>query len=274
MSSVQSRRDDLESLGYVLVYLMSGTVSWQNFHLPAIHRAKVAFLSDLKLHLRKSPLKCTFPHFICMHAPAPAVVMKCSMLMLMWFDCAAVSVACCIVFIAHLRKYFEYVQSLGFSDAPNYEFCKSIFVEALALDPKLIYDQRANQLGLWVEDGLINKLLPHSRSSNTSTSSVRSVSINKQNPIYKRLGASLPPMPENSGRPKRKAVARPTPAVPTKKRKLYRTFSIWSVLTCETSQYSTKLEVDRKYFFYWECFCHTHIHTEWIFNLRTSFWWW
>eukprot|EP01017_Pseudomicrothorax_dubius_P050761 TRINITY_DN9658_c0_g1_i5.p1 TRINITY_DN9658_c0_g1~~TRINITY_DN9658_c0_g1_i5.p1 ORF type:complete len:565 (-),score=86.66 TRINITY_DN9658_c0_g1_i5:163-1857(-) len=84
----QSRRDDLESIGYLLVYFLKGRLPWQN--LPCSSKSdKYAKIADVKSQ--------TSAVVLCKDLPP--------------------------VFIT----YFGYVKSLGFADAPDYKYLRKLF---------------------------------------------------------------------------------------------------------------------------------------------------
>jgi casein kinase 1 gamma len=89
----QSRRDDLISLGFVIVYLMRGRLPWQG--LPA---------DDAKEKCRKiaEVKRSTSVEELCNELPV------------------------------ELLKYFYYVYQLDFYDAPDYAFVRSLFGRVLA----------------------------------------------------------------------------------------------------------------------------------------------
>lgn len=84
----QSRRDDLESLGYVLIYLLKGSLPWSN--LPVIGKIeKLRQISDMKQRLSSQEL--------CKRLPE------------------------------EFASYMDYVKGLLFQDTPNYAFIKKLF---------------------------------------------------------------------------------------------------------------------------------------------------
>ena len=84
----QSRRDDLESLGYVLVYLVNGGLPWQGIQ-ESSKRLRKALILDKKL---KTSLEC-----LCMGLPGEFI------------------------------NYISYTRSLEFEETPNYAYLKRIF---------------------------------------------------------------------------------------------------------------------------------------------------
>lgn len=89
----QSRRDDLESLGYVLIYLLKGKLPWQN-QAGSNRKEKYAKMQVIKEQalLSKSLFQGLPPAF---------------------------------------QRYFEYVQSLKFDDRPDYVYLRSLFKKEL-----------------------------------------------------------------------------------------------------------------------------------------------
>lgn len=88
----QSRRDDLESLGYVLIYLFKGALPWQGIRV-ANKKQKYAKIRDRKQNISLREL--------CKDMPSQMV------------------------------DYFRYVRRLEFEDRPDYSYLRSIFRKAL-----------------------------------------------------------------------------------------------------------------------------------------------
>lgn len=88
----QSRRDDMESIGYVLVYFASGSLPWQGLKANT-KKIKYQKIMDKKMSVSIATLCRGLPD--------------------------------------ELRKYLEYTRSLRFEDKPNYPYLKSLFREAL-----------------------------------------------------------------------------------------------------------------------------------------------
>lgn len=88
----QSRRDDLESLGYVLVYLFKGTLPWQGIRV-ANKKQKYAKIRDRKQNMSLREL--------CREMPSQMV------------------------------DYFRYVRRLEFEDRPDYSYLRGLFRKAL-----------------------------------------------------------------------------------------------------------------------------------------------
>ncbi|CAD5119320.1 DgyrCDS7942 [Dimorphilus gyrociliatus] len=81
----QSRRDDLESLGYVLVYLAKGSLPWQGLKA-ATRKQKYERISEKKLS--------TIPEVLCKGFPE------------------------------EFQKYLTYTKNLKFEDAPDYDYLR------------------------------------------------------------------------------------------------------------------------------------------------------
>lgn len=86
-----SRRDDLESLGYVLVYLRRGTLPWMNIQCTSRERGSI--VSSRKIS--------TSIHELCRGLPD------------------------------EMGAYFFYIRELQFDEAPNYSLMRQIFREGL-----------------------------------------------------------------------------------------------------------------------------------------------
>lgn len=88
----QSRRDDLESLGYVLVYLYKGSLPWQGIRV-ANKKLKYTKIREKKQNIH--------PRDLCRDMPS------------------------------QLIEYFRYVRRLDFEDRPDYSYLRSLFRKAL-----------------------------------------------------------------------------------------------------------------------------------------------
>lgn len=89
----QSRKDDLEAIGYVLIYLCKGTLPWVG----------LTGLTSKEKHLKIAESKLRHPiAVLCAGLPRELV------------------------------DFFAYVRGLGFSQEPDYEFLRSLFESALA----------------------------------------------------------------------------------------------------------------------------------------------
>lgn len=88
----QARRDDLESLGYVLVYLYRGELPWQGIRVQN-KKQKYAKIRDKKQNITTREL--------CRDMPSQMV------------------------------EYFRYVRRLEFEDRPDYSYLRSLFRKAL-----------------------------------------------------------------------------------------------------------------------------------------------
>lgn len=84
----QSRRDDLEGLGFVLVYFLRGSLPWQGFQAKD-QKEKYRKILEAKLN--------TSVEVLCQGLPE------------------------------HFSKYIQYVKELKFEQAPDYEYLKNLF---------------------------------------------------------------------------------------------------------------------------------------------------
>lgn len=86
----QSRRDDLESLGYVLTYFLRGSLPWQGLKATT-KKQKYEIILEKKISTPTEVLCKGFP--------------------------------------AEFRSYFEHVRTLRFDDRPDYDYLKRLFRE-------------------------------------------------------------------------------------------------------------------------------------------------
>jgi len=87
----QSRRDDLEALGYVLIYFLKGKLPWQNVRTSKKDRKKV--IGEKKSQISIDELTSGLP--------------------------------------IEFKYYLEYVRSLKFEEDPNYEYLRNLFRQCL-----------------------------------------------------------------------------------------------------------------------------------------------
>ncbi|AYV76869.1 MAG: serine/threonine protein kinase [Barrevirus sp.] len=86
-----SRRDDLESVGYMLIYFLKGALPWQGIKKRKKHR-QVELIGDAKM--------CTSVENLCGDLPS------------------------CFM------NYIKYCRKLKFTDTPDYEYLRNLFVES------------------------------------------------------------------------------------------------------------------------------------------------
>ena len=118
----QSRRDDLESLGYVIIYLAKGTLPWANIK------------SDNKNELYNRIIeskKATSPEFLCRDLPI------------------------------QFEEYIRYVKGLGYEQEPDYRYLKNLFLISLQntggkMDFAYDWDNRINNMILLENNKISN----------------------------------------------------------------------------------------------------------------------
>lgn len=91
LGKLQSRRDDLESIGYILIYFCKGQLPWQGFKTTNL-KEKYKKIRDAKM---KIPIAA-----LCEGLPP------------------------------QFASYMRHVKKLSFSEEPDYEFLKDLFHEA------------------------------------------------------------------------------------------------------------------------------------------------
>ena len=89
LGKTQSRRDDLESIGYVLIYFLKGRLPWQGLKAGGNFKEKYKKIRDAKMKVTMQTL--------CRDLPK------------------------------EFETYMSYVKALEFSDYPDYELLKDIF---------------------------------------------------------------------------------------------------------------------------------------------------
>ena len=117
---VQSRRDDLESLGYVLIYLAKKNLPWIK-----INDTK----TDLKLKYKKIKelILSTTPEELCSGLPQ------------------------------QFTQYINYCRKLEFEEEPNYDYLKNLFVEMIKIN-EISVDNRfiSNKQFSWMKNSILN----------------------------------------------------------------------------------------------------------------------
>ena len=88
----QSRRDDLESIGYMLIYLMKGNLPWQKIK---VENKKESYLKVAQIKKYYTPEK------LCRDLPKEMV------------------------------QYMKYVKNLKFEEEPNYAYLRNLFVQMM-----------------------------------------------------------------------------------------------------------------------------------------------
>ncbi|XP_071675747.1 uncharacterized protein [Lolium perenne] len=113
----QSRRDDLESIGYMLLYFLTGSLPWQGIEA-GNHRQTHEMIKDMKIatspevtSLCQGPLSkllgCRFSQ------PCPLLPVNFQEL--------------CLGHPTEFASYLNYCRSLGFEDKPDYMYLKKMF---------------------------------------------------------------------------------------------------------------------------------------------------
>ena len=88
----QSRRDDLESIGYMIIYLMQGNLPWQ----------KIRVVNKKESYLKVARIKRYFtPEKLCKDLPK------------------------------EITEYMRYVKNLKFEEEPNYAYLRNLFVQMM-----------------------------------------------------------------------------------------------------------------------------------------------
>ena len=92
-----SRRDDLESLGYILIYFLTGSLPWQGLKIKSL-KDKVQAIMEKKVTFSIETL--------CKGLPS-----------ILSFDTS----------LAELQKYFKSVKDLKFDQTPDYQYLRRLF---------------------------------------------------------------------------------------------------------------------------------------------------
>lgn len=129
MSTEQSRRDDLESLGYVLMYFNLGSLPWQGLKA-ATKRQKYERISEKKM---STPIEVLCKGYPCRFYILFLLLFKIfhlKMEFLMFYVIVEVfSLNCfCLCFsTAEFATYLNFCRSLRFDDKPDYSYLRQLF---------------------------------------------------------------------------------------------------------------------------------------------------
>lgn len=111
MGKEQSRRDDLETIGHVVLYFLRGSLPWQN--LPGKNK------DEKYKNIKKKKLETSLDEL-------------------------------CKGYPVEFKEYMEYCRSLKFEQDPDYKYCVSLFDKCMKrnnLDPKVLdYTWKQNRL--------------------------------------------------------------------------------------------------------------------------------
>jgi casein kinase 1 epsilon len=135
----QSRRDDIESIGYVLVYFVLGRLPWQSKQEKGKQPAKIM---EKKL--------ITPPEILCKKLPCKYFLFFCKSFTKIIFKDLI------LIFLVEFAYYFHYCKNLKYEDRPDYATLKSLFYDLLMKQenvnihyPEFTFD--------WLEDGKEDK---------------------------------------------------------------------------------------------------------------------
>ncbi len=118
----QSRRDDLESVGYLIIYLLKGKLPWQGLLVKNKSEKYNQILLKKKL-ISNDDLSIDLPY--------------------------------------QINHFLYYVKNLGYEEEPNYNYLVELFMEILNnLNEKFdrIYDWNLNQTSVFSKNGKINSI--------------------------------------------------------------------------------------------------------------------
>lgn len=149
MGIEQSRRDDLESLGYVLMYFLRGSLPWQGLKANN-KKLKYEKILEKKVSTSTEMLCKNFP----CKQPYTKPLFIAADVFFMYFG-----------FVAEFRAYFEHVKSLGFEDRPDYDYLKRLFRE-LFFRKGFTYDNVFDWDLIGASGGQVPAVSPTRRESN------------------------------------------------------------------------------------------------------------
>ena len=153
----QSRRDDLESLGYLLIYLIKKNLPWMHIEKQNLD-SKEQFLKICSI---KSSIK---PEELCSGLPS------------------------------EFSQYIKYCRSLSFEQQPNYNYLRNLFIEIIKANEKFIDNRFINFMHFsWLKNNNIKKMNIHSifNSQYLSNESYNKKKGNSHQRLFKHIKESI-----------------------------------------------------------------------------------
>ena len=150
----QSRRDDLESLGYILIYLIKKTLPWISIENSNINKIeKYRKVRDLKMS--------TLPEELCSGLPK------------------------------EFCDYIKYCRNLSFEQEPNYNYLRNLFLEVIKKNEKIVDIRYIKPLQFsWLSrnNNRITKIDDNNKNQHSSISETENISSSRgKSNTHKRL---------------------------------------------------------------------------------------
>ena len=150
----QSRRDDLESLGYMLIYLIKKTLPWISIENSNINKIeKYRKVRDLKMS--------TLPEELCSGLPK------------------------------EFSDYIKYCRNLSFEQEPNYNYLRNLFLEVIKKNEKIVDIRYIKPLQFsWLSqnNNRITKIDDNNKNQHSSISETENISSSRgKSNTHKRL---------------------------------------------------------------------------------------
>ena len=150
----QSRRDDLESLGYMLIYLIKKTLPWISIENSNINKIeKYRKVRDLKMS--------TLPEELCSGLPK------------------------------EFCDYIKYCRNLSFEQEPNYNYLRNLFLEVIKKNEKIVdirYIKKLQFSWLSRNNNRITKIDDNNKNQHSSISETENISSSRgKSNTHKRL---------------------------------------------------------------------------------------
>ena len=150
----QSRRDDLESLGYMLIYLIKKTLPWISIENSNINKIeKYRKVRDLKMS--------TLPEELCSGLPK------------------------------EFSDYIKYCRNLSFEQEPNYNYLRNLFLEIIKKNEKIVDIRYIKPLQFsWLSRNYnrITKIDDNNKNQHSSISEMENISSSRgKSNTHKRL---------------------------------------------------------------------------------------
>ena len=150
----QSRRDDLESLGYILIYLIKKTLPWISIENSNINKIeKYRKVRDLKMSTLPEELCSGLPNEFC--------------------------------------DYIKYCRNLSFEQEPNYNYLRNLFLEVIKKNEKIVDIRYIKPLQFsWLSrnNNRITKIDDNNKNQHSSISETENISSSRgKSNTHKRL---------------------------------------------------------------------------------------
>ena len=121
----QSRRDDLEAIGYLLIYFLEGSLPWQGLKSNNPKKDKHNMIREKKLGTAIEILCRRIPRMFVCNGVYMTVVLHFWIFYCNVYCSSSICGPCTCA--GQFCEYLDYCRTLGFDVKPNYRYLKSLF---------------------------------------------------------------------------------------------------------------------------------------------------